>query len=51
MEDFMGTKLTMSFFIEDNEELRDNSRSLLENIVKQFADIVVKQAQIKSRLW
>jgi hypothetical protein len=49
-EDFQGTRLTMGFFLEDNDELRENQRVLLENIIKQFTDVGVKQAQIKSSL-
>lgn len=47
-EDFQGAKLTVGFFLEDNEEMRENQRMVLENIFKQFSDITVKQTQIKS---
>jgi hypothetical protein len=47
-EDFQGARLTLNFFLEDSEELRENQKVLLENILKQFHDVAVKQAQIKS---
>lgn len=49
-EDFQGSKMTLGFFFEDNQELRENRKADLQAIAKQFTDLNVKLKDVKSMI-